>query len=147
MTDRIRKLRGLLGTGLTWGLGWAIVTAITGLVIGFFDPDSIDPGESVLGMTAIVGFVGFVSGVAFGVLLSLAEGRKAVRDLSMSRAAVCGVSGASMLPVLTPMNDSLLLLVCPLGAAFAAASVLIARRAELRGTEQAKRLSAGPHAR
>jgi len=37
----LRKLRGLLGTGLTWGAVWAAVIAAIGMVIWVVDPGDI----------------------------------------------------------------------------------------------------------
>jgi hypothetical protein len=71
-----------------------------------------------------------VSGVAFAILLSVAEGRRTIGDLSLWRVTLWGVLGAAAFPLLTPMNDALLFTACPLGAACAAACVWLARTAE-----------------
>ena len=135
----LRKLRGALGIGLTWGVLWAAIGFLTGVIIGIVDPDSIDPGESPLIAGAIVGVVGFISGVGFSVLLSLTEARKSIRDLSPARAALWGMLGAAALPLLTGMPNQLALITCPLGAVFAGVSVAIARRGERRELEQLAR--------
>ncbi|HEX5727499.1 MAG TPA: hypothetical protein VFX98_18650 [Longimicrobiaceae bacterium] len=140
MRALMQKLRGLIGVGLTWGAGWAAITAVIGIAISIIDPDSIDAGESVPFAMLVVGWVGFVSGVGFGLLLSLAERRKTILALSPLRAAVWGMLGAAALPLLTGMDNSLLLEVCPLGAFFAAATVAVARRAELREAAQPRLL-------
>ena len=131
MKTLFRKLRGAVGIGLTWGILWAVIGYSVSLVIGFFDPDSIDPGESPMFLGAILGVVGFVSGVAFGAVLSLIERKKTILDLSLSRVAIWGIIGSAALPLLTSMNNSLILFTCPLGAVFAAASVAIGRKGEL----------------
>jgi hypothetical protein len=104
----LRKLRGLVGIGLAWGTLWAAVTAVIGIVIGVFDPDSIDPGESPLIAGAIVGFQGFVAGVGFGILLSLAETRRTILDLSLIRVAVWGTLASAALPLLTGMPNGMM---------------------------------------
>jgi hypothetical protein len=71
-----------------------------------------------------------VSGVAFAIILSVAEDRRTIRELSLWRVTLWGVLGAAAFPLLTPMNDALLLTACALGAACAAACVAIARTSE-----------------
>jgi hypothetical protein len=138
----LRRLRGALGVAITWGVLWALIALVIGLVVGVLDPDSIDPGESPLMMSAIVGTVGFVCGLIFSAILSLAENRKTLRDLSPWRAGLWGMIGSAALPLLTGMQDSVALNTVPLGAIFAAGSVAIARRAALRDPEEQKLLSA-----
>lgn len=140
MNNLFRKLRGLMGIGLTWGTLWALITATVGLVIGVTVPGSIDPGENPIVMGAIVGLIGLVSGVGFGIILSFAEGRKTILELSLSRAAMWGILGAAALPLLTGMENKLLFIVCPLGAVFASVSVAIARKTELHDARQPKLL-------
>lgn len=89
----------------------------------------------------MVGFVGLVSGVCFGLLLSFAESRRTIVDLSLIRVAIWGILGSAALPLLTGMQNHLILFTCPLGAAFAAATVAIARRAELHAAQQPKLLN------
>jgi fucose permease len=136
----LRKLRGVLGTGLTWGVLWAAIGLAVGLIIGVADPDSIDPGEEPVVIAGFVGIVGFVSGVTFGTILSIAEGRKSILDLSLSRAALWGILGSAVLPLVAGKIDQLII-TCPLGALFAMGSVAIARRAQLHDTHASKLLT------
>ncbi len=137
----LRKLRGLMGVGLTWGILWATVMAAIGVIIWVVDPDSIDPGDGPLIASAIVGFQGFVAGVGFGLLLSFAETRKKILDLSLIRVAIWGLLASAVLPFLTGMPIGMLWFVCLLGAASASASVAIARRAERREPERRELLN------
>jgi hypothetical protein len=75
---------------------------------------------------------GILCGTAFSLLFALAERRRAVDDLSVLRAAVWGGVGAAALPFLATMNDSMAILVAPLGAAFAAGAVALAKQAARR---------------
>ena len=140
MKTFLRKLRGVVSIGLTWGSLWGVLMALVGVGIGIFDPDSIDPGESVLVVGALMGLVGFVSGVLFGLLLAFAERRKTLRDLSLARVALWGALAAAVPPLLTGAAASMAFILCPLGAAFAAGSIALARRGEPRDEE---RLTAG----
>ena len=104
--------------------------------------------EWALGM----GLYGLVSGVGFGALLTLREGRKTILDLSLRRVALWGVLGAAAVPLLfgalglfevgTTVVDVVeaILVTASLGGTFAPASVAIARRAELSAGEEPKLL-------
>jgi hypothetical protein len=140
MNPLLRKLRGVIGTGLAWGTAWATIMAFAGVVVGVLRPEEIDPGEGPIVVGTIMGMVGFISGVAFGALLSFAERRKTILELSPGRAAMWGILASAVLPLLTGRADAVFVL-CPLGAACAAASVAIARRAELRSPERPKLLN------
>jgi hypothetical protein len=131
MDALFRWCRGALGTGATWGAAWAATFASLVLVIGILDPDSIDPGEGPLKGIAIGALFGFVSGAVFSALVALAEGGKAVRDLSAGRAALWGMLATAAYPLLTAVDNGMLFIVCPVGAALAAASVTMAKKAEL----------------
>lgn len=138
----LRKCRGALGLGVTWGVAWAAIFTAIAVVIGIFDPDSIDPGEGPLQIGVIGAIFGFVSGIAFGATLALADGRKVLSKLSVGRAALWGAIGTAAFPLLTPVSNSMLIILCPIGAALAAGSVAIAKRAELRAADELRQL---PH--
>ena len=126
----LRKCRGILKMGVTWGIVWAAIFAGISIVVGIIDPDSIDAGEGPLGLGRIGAIFGFVSGSVFGLLLSFADGRKAIRELSLGRAAVWGALGTAVIPLLTPVANSMVFIVCPIGAALAAGAVALAKRGE-----------------
>jgi hypothetical protein len=129
MNKQLRRLRGVVGLGLTWGIAWAVLFALLVLVIRRFDPDSIDAGEGPLPVATLMGSVGFVSGVVFGLLLALVESGRPILDLSSGRAVMWGVLAAAAFPLLAGREDQVLVF-CPLGAALAAALVAIARNAK-----------------
>lgn len=132
MNRWLRKARGVLGMGALWGAVWGTVTALFGFGLMIFDPASIDPGEHPLQIGALLAAVGFVSGSAFAIMLSLSEHRRSLRDVSMLRNALCGMAGAAVIPLVTGVNDSMVFILCPIGAGLATASLAIARRAEMR---------------
>jgi hypothetical protein len=113
---------------LTWSVAWAAIFALLAVVVGVVDPDSIDPGEGPLRVAGIGAVFGFLSGAGFGLLLSMAEGRKMLRGLSVWRAALWGALGTAAFPLLTSVDNRMLYLVCPIGAALAASWVAIAKR-------------------
>ncbi len=140
MAEFVKKLRGALGIGITWGAVWGAVFVGLGLIAGLVGGSDMDPAEAPFIMARAGAVFGFVSGLGFGALLAAAEGRKTIRNLSLSRAALWGVMGTALIPLLTPVADSMLFIVCPIGAGLAAASVAIARRAELNGAPEHREL-------
>jgi hypothetical protein len=79
--------------------------------------------------------VGFVSGLLFGILLSLAESGKAIQDFSLGRAALWGMLGAAVFPLVTGREDQVFW-TCPFGMLAAVALVAVARKLELREATQ-----------
>lgn len=126
----LRKARGILGIGLTWAVGWALVAFAIGTVIGILDPDSIDAGEEPYRIAGLLALVGLACGAAFGVILSFAERHKKVLNLSVLRAGAWGAIGSAAVPLLTAINNTVAVETGVLGALFAAATVAIARRAD-----------------
>jgi hypothetical protein len=137
----LRKCRGALGISVTWAVAWAAILTGMFAIVGLLFPDSADPGESPLRAAWIGAVFGAVSGAAFAVLLSLVDGRRTIRDLSIIRAALWGGLGTAAFPLLTPVNDRLLFILCPIGAAVAAASVAVAKKGELLTESPQSRLS------
>lgn len=74
-----------------------------------------------------MGLVGLLSGLAFGVLLSVAERGKTVLELTLTRATVWGVLGSAIYPLLTGRADQVVL-TSALGALFATWVVGSARK-------------------
>ena len=148
MTKLLRRLRGLLGVGITWGTLWGGIGAGIGLLIGVVSPDVWLWTNPILDYAIGIGLYGFFSGVGFGTLLSVGEGRRTILDLSLRKVAVFGVLGAVTVPLLfgmagmfaagTSVVDILeaVLLTGVLGGTFAPGSVAIAGRAELREAEE-----------
>jgi hypothetical protein len=97
----VRKCRGALGLGVFWAVVWAAIFAGLSIVIGIFDPDSIDPGEGPVRVAWIGSSYGFISGIAFSALLAMSEGRKTLSNLSPFKASVWGAIGTAAFPLLT----------------------------------------------
>ena len=134
MKGFLRRLRGIIGTGLTWALGWA--GAVVGVYLLF--------GGSLqfIGMAAFIGSTwGFIAGVGFAVILSIAERRHTLADLSLWRVALWGGIGGTLLFLVMVLILSLvgsppggvliwLVLNILIGAGFASGSVALARRSD-----------------
>jgi hypothetical protein len=130
MPNFLKRCRGIFGMGLTWAVGFAAFFLMLTAVIGYFDPDSIDPGESPILFARIGALIGFIAGSTFGVLFSFAEARKKILNLSLMRAGLWGAIASSLFPLLTTATDSMVIVMAPIGAILGVASVGVAKRAE-----------------
>jgi hypothetical protein len=93
MKQFLRRLRGIIGTGLTWAVGWAGLWGAFLLVMnGLGRLQGWDMWFTVKVELAMAG-VGFIAGSAFGVLLSVLERHKRLEDLSFWRIAMWGGIG------------------------------------------------------
>ena len=140
MTELLRKLRGALGIGVTWGVSWAVLGALLGIIVGIVRPSDIDPGEGPATIARVLGLVGLISGSGFAALLSLAESRKSLGELSLVRAAPWGFLGAAAIPALTGADASMGLISGTLGALFATGSIATARRRALSPSDAPEQL-------
>ncbi len=155
MKKLLQKLRGLLGVGITWGTLWSGIGAGIGAVIGVVRPEVWQWTNPIFEWAVGMGLYGLVSGVGFGTLLTLREGRKTLSDLSLRRTAIWGLIGGAVVPLLfgaagmfpagTTLVDVLGAIGVTgfLGGTFAPASIAIAKRAELNSGEETGRLSTG----
>ncbi|MDH3272082.1 MAG: hypothetical protein OEN56_12150 [Gemmatimonadota bacterium] len=137
----LTRIRGLFGVGASWGLLWGAIGGMIGAVIGTVT--GVPLGDPVVEWMLGMGAYGLVSGIGFGTLLSLGEGSRTLRDLSLQRVALWGILGSAMVPlgfgalgffeVGTTIRDVLgaMAVTASLGGTFASGSVAIARRAEL----------------
>lgn len=149
----MRRLRGALGMGLTWAIGWAGAGVLIGvsslLVPGLPWGAFFDVFDAPLPALAIPGFVG---GALFSVVLGIAGRHRRFHELSLARFAAWGAVGGVLL-TLFPFALVALGLASTeggrfsaahvigviggpfiaLSAASAAGSLLLARRGEARG--------------
>jgi hypothetical protein len=86
----LRKLRGVVATGLIWCPVWAALFAVLVSMNAIFLPIRGDVGP--IRMLTTIGWVGFVSGGLFGILMSFAESGKAIRSLSLGACRAVGDS-------------------------------------------------------
>jgi len=134
----VRWLRGALGVALTWAALWVLLGLAIYAVIRTVDPADIGPGEGLDRALPILALVGLLSGLGFAALLSLAERRRTLRELSLGRVTLWGLLGSAAIPLLMGTDGSMGFLTGALGALFAAGSLAIARR----GSDLAERYDA-----
>lgn len=139
MKSWLRRVRGAVGNGITWALGWAPIGALTGLATGWLlgAPAGIVAGNFA-GMFAVLGFLG---GAVFSGVLRLAEGRRRFAELSLPRFVGWGALGGLLLggaaaaigllgPGLSVVDAIMVGTTTLLGSASAAGSLALARRVD-----------------
>jgi hypothetical protein len=130
----LRRLRGILGTGLTWAVGWVGLNAILSLAAGV-------PLRFLAPLSVTAFFQGFIAGGAFATVLSVAERKHTLEELSLRRVALWGGIGGMLvvlpaIPAFMSMGLGVGRLFLPLvidgliGAGFASGSVALARRSD-----------------
>jgi hypothetical protein len=94
----LRRLRGIIGTGLTWALAWALGGILIGVasnVLPFLPWDAFfKVFDAPLPALAVPGFVG---GVLFSIVLGVAARRRRFSELSVAKFAVLGALGGLLL--------------------------------------------------
>jgi hypothetical protein len=137
----IRRLRGILGTAVAWGLGWSAIALPIFI--------AVVPGSTLFGrvlpalrMASYAGMAGAVSGASFAVLVLVLERRRTLTAFSTRRAALWGalagggysvvalvVQGLARFLEPTAVVSATLLVGGVLGAATGSLMLLLARRA------------------
>jgi hypothetical protein len=137
----LRRLRGVIGTGLTWGVGWGLVGVLigVGLALGLPLQWFIDVFDAPLPALAVPGFF---CGTVFSIVLGVAGRRRRFDELSLPRFAAWGALGGFLLgagPVAVALNANTVSTLAAavtmgflsgLSAASAAGSLWLARGAE-----------------
>lgn len=127
MTTWMRRVRGALGMGLCWAALWGLVGGF--LMEGIFDRrgDIVDMWPQVLGIA------GFLGGVLFSLLVSLAGRRRGLDAFSLAEFAGLGAIAGVLLGGIGVFTGGplLFLVFAPLGAAAAGVTTLgLARAAD-----------------
>ena len=125
----LQRLRGIIGTGLTWAVGWA---ALWGLVLLTFAGLGRLEGFDfwlILRAEFLVGGAGFVAGSAFGVVLSILERHKKLEGLSLWRIALWGgLGGLAFAAVFGAFHPVEVIALTVLGVGSATGTVALAKR-------------------
>ena len=131
MSKFLRRIRGAIGMGITWGAAWAIAGMAPRWMFGI---------ETDVPFPIVFGALGFTAGVIFAAVLALTEGHRTLEEMSLPRFAGWGALGGFLLSALFARGASLslgdVLVVAPTFvlacAASASGSLALARRAERR---------------
>lgn len=138
MRQWLRRARGAIGMGVLWAVVWAPVAVLIGTQI-------IDPTDAHDEMWLMVGAIpGFLSGVAFSVVLGIAARRRSLGELSIVRVGAWGALAGVLigaLPMLLGdtggkpwigLAATVVASITALSAVSAAGSLAVARRGERR---------------
>jgi hypothetical protein len=138
MWNWVRRIRGAIGMGFTWGAAWAVAGFVLAVVTRF-QADAPFP--------LIFGVLGFIAGIIFSAVLALTEGGRKLDQMSLPRFAGWGVMGGLLLSALFAKAASLgwgdMLAIVPTfalaSAVCASGSLALARRAESRQLPDSRR--------
>ena len=130
MKRLLKRVRGILGTAATWAVAWVGlgigIGALVGIDLRFIVPMALNSAVA-----------GFIAGTSFAVILSIAERRSSLEELSFRRVASWGAGGGlvlSFIPLAFGMPLPLLLgplvINAGIGAGMATGSVALAKRAD-----------------
>jgi hypothetical protein len=127
----MRRIRGAIGMGITWGVAWGVVGSVPRWLFGF---------NTDVPFPLVFGVLGFVAGVIFSGLLMLTEGRRGFDEMKLSRFAAWGAVGGFLLSAIFTRAASLgwgdALAIAPTfavaSAICASGSLALARRAGMR---------------
>jgi hypothetical protein len=123
----LRRIRGIIGTGLTWAVGLAVSSAGLLALSGRWE---LIPAVALANL-----FSGFFMGSAFAVILTLTERNRRLEDLSLWRVALWGAIGGGLVGgfyelLATPGYWEVPIITALLSAGYASGSVAIAKRGD-----------------
>lgn len=140
----LRRIRGIVGTALTWATGWGLLGAV-GYPIAVL-AGVLPPGEIASGIL-FMATSGLLTGGAFSLLVLAAERKRTLDQLNLGRVAAWGglgtvllIGAVAMAFDLTPGHGSFVFIMGGLAAGSAAGSVALARRGLLARPVEAPRI-------
>lgn len=92
MKKLLRRIRGALGMGLVWAVPWSGAGML--VTLGFVLRTGSRPDAP---FPMMLGAAGFIAGLIFSGVLSLAEGRRRFDQMSLPRFAAWGAAGGFLL--------------------------------------------------
>ena len=142
LASLLRKLRGIVGTGISWAFGWSIVGTTIHWSLGLL---GLVGSPDMMVAPYMYGLLGFYGGSVFGGVLALTEYKRLLAELHLGRVAVWGALAGLFVPVVYHLLGSgaglswfsyfwtspeawiSLAIITPLGAGSAAGMTAIAR--------------------
>lgn len=98
MKGLLRRLRGAVGTAVTWAIGWAVITFPIFAVLHVVGVGSAGFGEFVGVLTTIASASGFIAGGIFALGLATFHRDRSLDELRVIPMAVLGAAAAIVLP-------------------------------------------------
>ena len=135
MRPVVRQLRSAFVIATSWGALWAAIGVSVTLLLAVVRPQEIGADEGPGKVAAVLGLVGFLSGLGFAGLLCFAEKGQRFSELSMRRIALWGFIGGAAIPALVGADIGEGWITGILGAIFAAGSLALARQVRSLATD------------
>ena len=143
MKTWLKRIRGAGFMALSWAVVWAALGVLLGLIV--------DPDGSMDEMWFLIGaYPGFLCGVVFSAVRGIAEGRRGLDELPLSRVGARGAASGLLVSALpfvlgTPTTDrplwfwvaAIIVPVTVLSSVSAVTSALLARTAKDRALRHA----------
>ncbi|HJQ11999.1 MAG TPA: hypothetical protein VJ840_13300 [Gemmatimonadaceae bacterium] len=131
MPKWLLRVRGAIGMGLTWAVGWSAVGMVPRWIFGF---------NTDVPFPLVFGVLGFIAGVTFSAVLTLFERRRELDQLTLPRfagwGAISGIVLAAIFTRIASLGGADVLVIAPIFAvacaACASGSLALAKRAEMR---------------
>ena len=96
MRHLLKRLRGALGIGLTWGVVWAGLGAALGIVIGIRNPRYWQLGNPITDTAFGFAVAGVIAGAGFSFVLGWLERGRSLEKLARIRVALWGAAGHAL---------------------------------------------------
>jgi hypothetical protein len=145
MKGWLHRIRGAIGIGLTWAVGWAPIGAVLGFVLYRLIPGLPNALGGVMVLNAATfAALGFLGGIIFSGVLHLTEGHRRFDELSLPKFAGWGAIGGLLLGGVAVgaglwgggfgvLGVAMMAAATCMGAASAAASLAVAQAADDQG--------------
>ncbi len=139
MKKWLKRIRGVLGMGLTWAAAWGVVGSIYLSVLVVLGIPPVGTGlAQLVAISVVYAGAGFLSGATFSTVLGIVGGRRRFDQMSLPRFAGWGAVGGLLMSVLflsvfgglTPGTLIPIAIIALLAAGSAAGSLALARRAD-----------------
>ena len=100
MSNIRRRLRGIVGNAVVWGIGWGLLGFVTTFALGLTGVIERVWWLDAVGMGIRIGVVGGIAGAAFSAFIALAYRGRRIQDISPLR---FGIGGALVSAVGLPL--------------------------------------------
>ena len=129
-----RRLRGIMGRGLTWAVGWVGLFGayLLGRLIIGAGLEGYELFLPLLEEVFVVGTIGFLAGSTFGAVLGVLERHKSLEEITFRRVALWGGLGGlavGALLAVTVGGPTGVIFYSALGVGSATGTVALAKRA------------------
>ena len=116
-----------LRTVAFWVFVWGAFILAAASIVGVLRPQDIDPGETKPVFLLYGSLAGAIAGAIYGLLKLVIGAEPAQGAKARARDALLGALAATPWPLVSPADDRMLYILCPLGALTALALEALSR--------------------